>query len=98
MEALLAVLAPMLMFAYQCFDRIVINGYLSVLTRPGNVVYFFQRVCGIACITKKVPAARTRVYRNWVEAFARNHAIAIVWAEDERKGGPSGRACGRSRS
>lgn len=85
MEALLKVLAPMLVFTYECFDRIVINAYWSVLMRPGNVVYFFQRVCGIACITKEVLAARTRVYQNWVEAFARNHKIAIEWAEDERK-------------
>ena len=85
MEALLGVLGPMLMFTYQCFDRIVINAYLSVLSRPGNVVYFFQRICGIACITKEVLAARTRVYQNWVEAFARNHDIPIEWAEDERK-------------
>lgn len=34
--------ATMLVFVYQCFDRVVINAYLSVLTRPENAVYFFR--------------------------------------------------------
>ncbi|MGH8626553.1 MAG: hypothetical protein ACREYC_15220, partial [Gammaproteobacteria bacterium] len=27
-----------------CFDRIVVNGYLSGLSRPEQVVYFFRQV------------------------------------------------------
>ena len=32
---------------YHCFDRMVINGYLSALTRPENAVYFFREVLGV---------------------------------------------------
>ena len=37
----------LLLFVYHCFDRIVINGYLSALTRPENAVYFFREVVGV---------------------------------------------------
>ena len=50
--------AGLLLFVYHCFDRIVINGYLSALTRPENAVYFFHEVLGIRAITKEVPRQR----------------------------------------
>jgi len=55
-------------FVYHCFDRIVINGYLSALTRPENVVYFFREVLGISPITKEALAPKTLVYQEWVES------------------------------
>lgn len=65
----------------RCFDRIVIRGYLSGLSRPEQVAYFFRNVVGISVIDKKVLGQRTADYQNWVEAFARNHNIPIEWAE-----------------
>jgi hypothetical protein len=59
----------------------VINGYLSGLSRPENVVFFFRNVHGIPAITKEVLSQRTQTYRDWVEAFARNHRIPTEWAE-----------------
>jgi len=67
--------------ASKCFDRVVINGYLSGLSRPENVVYFFRDVLGIRAITKEVLSARTRDYQAWVEAYARKQKIPIEWAE-----------------
>ena len=32
----------LLVFVYHCFDRIVIYGYLSGLSRPEQVVHFFR--------------------------------------------------------
>jgi hypothetical protein len=32
-------------------------------------------------VSKEVLSQRTADYQNWVEAFARNHAIPIEWAE-----------------
>ena len=81
METLKQVFGPMLVFIYHCFDRIVINGYISMLSRPENVVYFFKKVVGEPCITKEILSERTKVYNKWVEAFARNHHIPIEWAE-----------------
>ena len=40
----------LLVFVYHCFDRIVINGYLSGLSRPEQVVYFFRDVVGVPVI------------------------------------------------
>ena len=75
------IFAPMIVFVYHCFDRIVINGYISMLSRPENVVYFFHNVLGQSCITKEALGSRTKHYNQWVEAYARNHNISIEWAE-----------------
>ncbi len=81
MEAFLELYATMIVFVYHCFDRIVINGYLSMLSRPENVVYFFREVLGIKAITKEVLGSRTRDYQRWVEAYALSHGIPMQWAE-----------------
>jgi hypothetical protein len=76
----------LLVLVYHCFDRLVINGYLSGLSRPEQVVYFFREVVGKPVVDKEVLRQRTTDYQNWVEAYARNHAIPIQWAEkDVRK-------------
>jgi len=81
MEIFIKLYASMLVFIYHCFDRVMIHGYLSMLSRPENVVYFFRKVVGIPCITKEVLMQRTQVYQNWVEAYASNHGIPMEWAE-----------------
>src|ERR1700674_4391287 len=81
MEEFIHVFGNLLAFVYHCFDRIVINGYLSGLSRPEQVVHFVREVLGIAVVNKEVLSQRTRDYRDWVEAFARNHRIPLEWAE-----------------
>src|SRR2546429_6023461 len=68
-------------FVYHCFDRIVIHGYLSGLSRPEQVVHFVRQVLGIPVVSKEVLSRRTDDYRTWVEAYARNHKTPIEWAE-----------------
>jgi hypothetical protein len=80
METFTKLFGSLLVFVYHCFDRIVINGYLSGLSRPEQVVYFFRDVSGVAVIDKSVLSERTEVYRNWVEAYARNHKLPMEWA------------------
>jgi hypothetical protein len=58
MESFLQLFGTMIAFTYHCFDRIVIRGYLSMLSRPEHIVYFFRDVLGIRCITKEVLAKR----------------------------------------
>src|ERR1700746_682508 len=70
-----------LAFVYHCFDRIVIYGYLSGLSRPEQVVYFFRNVVGVAAVSREVLSQRTADYQAWVEVFARNHRLPIEWAE-----------------
>jgi hypothetical protein len=81
MELFAKLFHSLLVFVYHCFDRIVIHGYLSGLSRPEQVVYFFRHVLGIPVVSKEVLRQRTDDYRNWVEAFARNHKIPMVWAD-----------------
>src|SRR6202171_5327078 len=80
MDVFTRLFGDLLVFIYSCFDRIVISGYLSGLSRPEQVVYFFREVLHIAVVSKEVLSQRTNDYRKWVEAFARNHRIPIEWA------------------
>ena len=81
MELFIKLFGDLVVFVYHCFDRIVIHGYLSGLSRPEQVAYFFRQVVGVAVISKEVLSRRTADYQSWVEAFARNRAIPIEWAE-----------------
>ena len=46
MEIFAKLFGRLLVFVYHCFDQIVVNGYLSGLSRPEQVVYFFREVVG----------------------------------------------------
>ena len=81
MELFEKLFGQLLLFVYHCFDRIVINGYLSGLSRPEQVVHFFRQVIGVPILSKEVIAQRTNDYQKWVEAFAANHQIPIQWGE-----------------
>ena len=47
MEIFTKLFGNLLAFVYHCFDRIVIRGYLSALSRPEQVVHFFRNVVGV---------------------------------------------------
>ena len=67
MQLFLKLFEPYLQWFYHCFDRIVINGYLSGLSRPEQLVYFFQKVASVPVVDKAVLSQRTKDYQNWVE-------------------------------
>src|SRR3974390_1238182 len=81
MDLFTQLFGSLLAFVYHCFDRIVIYGYLSGLSRPERVVNFFHQVVGAPVVSREILSQRTADYQNWVEAFARNHRIPIAWAE-----------------
>jgi hypothetical protein len=81
MELFIKLFGNLLAFVYHCFDRIVIHGYLTGLSRPEHVVHFFREVGGVPVITKETLRQRTNDYQSWVEAFARNHRIPAQWPE-----------------
>jgi hypothetical protein len=64
METFTKLFGSLLVFVYHCFDRIVINGCLSCLSRPEQVVYFFRQVLGIPVVSKEVLSQRTNDYRS----------------------------------
>jgi hypothetical protein len=53
MEKLTRLFGRSIRFAYHCFDRIVIRGYLSTLSRSENIVYFFRTIKQVECISKE---------------------------------------------
>src|SRR5215813_12185489 len=81
MDLFIKLFGELLGFVYHCFDRIVIHGYLTGLSRPEHVVHFFREVVGVPVITKETLRQRTDAYQSWVEAFARNHQIPVQWPE-----------------
>jgi hypothetical protein len=83
METFHKLFGSLLVFVYHCFDRIVIQGYLPLLTREEHIVHFFRDGHGIYPITKEALRQRTQEYQQWVEAFARNHRIPIEWADNK---------------
>jgi hypothetical protein len=85
METFCKLFGSLLALVYHCFDRIVIQGYLPLLTRAEHIVHFFRDVHGIYPITKQALAKRTREYQQWVEAFAHNHRIPIQWPDPDMK-------------
>src|SRR4029079_1551811 len=58
MDLFVELFGSMLAFVYHCFDRIVIHGYLSSLSRPDQVVYFFRQVVGVPVVSKEVLSRR----------------------------------------
>lgn len=86
MEKLSRLFGRSIRFAYHCFDRIVVRGYLSTLSRPENIEYFFRTIKQVECIGKDTLRQRTDPYLSWVNAYAQNHEIPIEWAQkDVRK-------------
>jgi hypothetical protein len=81
MDVFTKLFGEFLVFVYHCFDRIVIHGYLTALSRPELVIHFFLDIVGVAEVSKEVLSQRTNDYQRWVEAYARNHSIPIEWAE-----------------
>ena len=77
MELFHELFAGLLLFVYHCSDRMVINGYLSALTRLENAVYFFREVLGVGAITKEVLRQRTEDYNHWVDAYAGKRNIPM---------------------
>jgi hypothetical protein len=72
-----------LVLVYHCCDRIVVQGYLPLLSREAHIVYFFRNVRGEYPITEKVLQQRTNAYRGWVDSYARNHKIPVERANKD---------------
>jgi len=83
MDTFSKLFGSLLALVYHCFDRVVIQGYLPLLTREEHIVHFFRDVHGIYPITKEALRARTTEYQRWVEAFARTHRIPIEWPDTQ---------------
>jgi hypothetical protein len=81
MKKFLSIFKNKIKFFYSSWDRMVINGYLTTLLRPEQLVYFFHTIAGKKCITKDVLKERTEMYNAWVKSYATNHKIPIFPAQ-----------------
>lgn len=50
MELFAKLFSSLLAMVYHCFDRMVIHGCLSGLSRPEQVVCFFRNVAGVPVV------------------------------------------------
>ena len=71
MDVFTKLFGELLVFVYHCFDRIVIHGYLTALSRPELVVHYFRDIVGVAEVSKEALSQRTNDYQRWVEACRR---------------------------
>jgi hypothetical protein len=80
MDRLSELLGQAVQFAYTCWDRIVLSGYIERLQRPENLIWFFQDVVGIAAVEPAVLEQRTKTYKAWVRRVTEEHGIAVLAA------------------
>ena len=48
-----------------------------MLAREAHIVHWFREVQGVYPVTTEALKKRTAEYRNWVDAYARNHNIPV---------------------
>ena len=80
MDRLSELLGQAVQFAYTCWDRIVLSGYIERLQRPENLIYFFQDVVGIDAIEPAVLEQRTNAYKAWVRRITEERRIPVLAA------------------
>jgi hypothetical protein len=93
METFGKLFASLLRLVYHCFDRVVIQGYLPLLTRPEHIVYFFRDVHGIYPITKQALRQRTQDYQHWGGSLRSqpSHSPRVARPRHEEERPPPGR-------
>jgi hypothetical protein len=77
-DQLSTLLGQAVQFAYTCWDRIVLNGYIERLQRPENLVHFFHDVVGTACIEPAVLEQRTNAYKAWLRRMSEEQGIPVL--------------------
>jgi len=79
-DRLLELLGQAVQFAYTCWDRIVLSGYIERLQRPENLIWFFHDIVGIEAIEPAVLEQRTNAYKAWVRRTTDEHGIPVLAA------------------
>ncbi len=83
MEIFAKLLERFLVFVYHGFDRIVIQGYLPLLSRDAHIIYFFRNVLGQYPIT---PRFWLNALRNIGAGSRATPAITVSRSRAPRKG------------
>jgi ketosteroid isomerase-like protein len=69
METFARLFGRLLTFVYHCFDRIVIQGYLPLMTRPEHIVYFFLTDDAVFRYGAQEPVNGREAIRGYVDGF-----------------------------
>ena len=78
MDVFTKLFGNLLAFVYHCFDRIVIHGYLSALSRPEQVVHFVSKVVGVPVVSKELLSQRTADYQMSTCSLPRDIAAPLL--------------------
>ena len=70
-----------LKFSYDCFDRIVLNGYIMSFHKPNTLLYYFKIILGHRFVNKDILFSVTEKYNKVIEAFANKHHLSYEWVE-----------------
>ncbi len=79
MKTFTKLFGSLLVFVYHCFDRIVIHGYLSGLSRPDQVISSAR--WSVCRLWTRLSLATHRRLPEVGGGYACNHKIPIEWAE-----------------
>ena len=85
MDVFTKLFGEFLVFVYHCFDRIVIHGYLTALSRPELVVHFFRGIVGVAEVSKEALSQRTNDYQRGGSLCAQSFEPDRMGREGVRK-------------
>ena len=80
MDRLSELLGQAFQFAYTCWDRIVLSGYIERLQRPENLIYFFHDVVGVDRVEPATLEHRTSAYKAWVRRTTEELGIPVLAA------------------
>jgi hypothetical protein len=67
-------------FSYSCFDRLILNGYITRFLAPGGVIGFLRYQRQLGFLTRAVFARISQDYHDWVNDFAAQQGVDIVTA------------------
>src|SRR5258708_6965274 len=80
MDRLSELLGQAVQFAYTCWDRIVLSGYLERLQRPEILISFFQEVVGVDAVERALLEQRTNAYKAGVRRVTEERGIPVLAA------------------
>lgn len=70
-----------LKFSYDCFDRVVLNGYIMSFHKDRYLEYYFKTILRHLFISDKLLKSITKKYNDEIEAYATKHQLPCEWAE-----------------
>ncbi len=68
-------------FSYDCFDRIVLNGYITSFHQPATLTFYFKFILKHLYVNKDLLFSVTERYKKVIEQFAKNNQLSCEFVE-----------------